>query len=186
MNVTLRTPLMTREQFLDWVERQEEPYEFDGYEPVPMTGGTLRHALLCSNILFALRKRVEGLGFDVLHEAGVATVGNALRYPDVMIIPSGGPLQDRIMPDPLVVFEIVSPSSGRTDRHVKLREYRAAQTIRRYIIVDGDDLTVYFRSEAGQDWVADALSRDDVISLPEMKIDIPVKEFFAGVAADTP
>ena len=184
MNVTLRTPLMTREQFLDWVERQETPFEFDGYEPVPMTGGTLRHALLCSNILFALRKRLDGADFDVLSEAGVATVGDAVRYPDVMIIPSGGCLQDRIMPSPLVVFEVVSPTSGRTDRHLKLRECRAVPTIRRYIIVDGDGLTVYSRAAGGQDWVADALGTEEAVSVPEVGIEIPVKELFLRVGAD--
>lgn len=175
---------MTREQFLDWVERQEEPYEFDGFEPVPMTGGTRKHALLCSNVLFALRKRLERLGFDVLPEAGVATIGNALRYPDVMIVPRGGSLEDRIMPNPLVVFEVVSPSSGRTDRHIKLREYRAAPSIRRYIIVDGADLTVYSRADAGQDWFADALGSDDVVAIPEIGIDFPVKELFVGIEAE--
>ena len=42
MNVLLRTPVMTRDEFLDWVERQEAPDEFDGFAPVPMTGATLK------------------------------------------------------------------------------------------------------------------------------------------------
>ena len=34
---------MTLAEFLDWEERQELRYEFDGFQPVAMTGGTLRH-----------------------------------------------------------------------------------------------------------------------------------------------
>lgn len=175
---------MTQEQFLDWVERQESPFEFDGFEPVPMTGGTLRHALLSSNIMFSLRKRLEGSGFQILSEAGVATVGDAVRYPDVMILPSGSDMQVRIMPDPVVVFEVVSPSSGRIDRHVKLLEYRAVASIRRYVIVDGADLAVYARASAGQDWIADALSAGDILILPEVEIEMPVAELFAGVTPE--
>ena len=39
MNVSLRKP-MTIDQFLAWEERQELRYEFDGLQPVAMTGGT--------------------------------------------------------------------------------------------------------------------------------------------------
>jgi hypothetical protein len=39
MNVALRKP-MTLEQFLAWEERQELRYEFDGFGPVAMAGGT--------------------------------------------------------------------------------------------------------------------------------------------------
>jgi hypothetical protein len=40
MNVALRRT-MTREDFLAWAEGQEERYEFDGFQPVAMTGGTI-------------------------------------------------------------------------------------------------------------------------------------------------
>lgn len=39
MNVALRRP-MSLDDFLDWEERQELRYEFDGFQPVAMTGGT--------------------------------------------------------------------------------------------------------------------------------------------------
>ena len=186
MNVTLRTPRMTREQFLDWVERQETPFEFDGFEPVAMTGGTRNHARLCSNILYALRKRLERSTFEVLPEAGVATAGNAVRYPDVLITNTEGPASDRVMPGALVVFEVVSATSARIDRHLKLREYRAIPSIRRYVIIDnlGPDLAVYSRAEAGQDWTADAFTTGDMLAIAEAGIEIPVDELFRGVEFD--
>lgn len=74
MYVTLRVPTMTRDQFLDWAVRQEAPYEFEGYEPVAMTGRNRNHAQLCGNLAYALLKRPEGTGASVLPEAGVATI----------------------------------------------------------------------------------------------------------------
>ena len=35
---------MTLESFLAWEERQELRYEFDGFRPIAMTGGTYAHA----------------------------------------------------------------------------------------------------------------------------------------------
>ncbi len=183
MNVTLRTPRMTREQFLDWVERQEVPYEFDGFEPVAMTGGNRAHARLCQNLYRAIGNRLVGGPCELLPEAGVATVGNAVRYPDALITCTTGSGTDRLMPAPVVVFEVVSPSSGRIDRHVKLREYRAVRSILRYVIIDnlGPDLAVYWRAAQGQEWIADALTADDVLSIPEVGIEVPVNELFQGL-----
>ena len=46
---------MTREALFDWAEAQNEPYEFDGFQPVAMTGGTLRHTVIIQNVAFAFR-----------------------------------------------------------------------------------------------------------------------------------
>ena len=188
MNVTLRTPLMTREQFLDWVERQEAPFEFDGYKPVPMTGGTRLHSRLCQNLYLAVGTRLAGSKCEFLPEAGIATLGSAVRYPDALITCSDGPVEDRLMPDPLVVFEIVSPSSARNDHITKFREYSAVPSIRRYVIVEhsGPDILVYSRHEAEGAWTAVALTTDDSLDLPEVGIEVPVNELYRGItfAAD--
>ena len=156
MNVTLRTPLMTREHFLDWVERQEIPHEFDGYQPVAITGGNRNHSRLCHNLNMCLGTRLRDGPFEVLPEGGIATIGNAVRYPDVLITGTSGPGTDRLMPEPIIVFEVISPTSGRVDRTLKLREYRGVPSIRRYVIVDniGPNLDVYSRSDAEQEWSA--------------------------------
>lgn len=39
--------MMTQDQFLDWVQAQEGRYEFDGFQPVAMTGGTINHSRTC-------------------------------------------------------------------------------------------------------------------------------------------
>ena len=59
MSVTLRVPAMTRDQFFDWAEARGERYEFDGFEPVAMTGGTVVHNQIAFNIHVALRGRLR-------------------------------------------------------------------------------------------------------------------------------
>jgi hypothetical protein len=74
MNVAFRQQLMTREQFFQWAQARDERYEFDGFQPVAMTGGNLRHNLIHLNIHAALRQRLRGTGCRPLgSEAGVAT-----------------------------------------------------------------------------------------------------------------
>jgi hypothetical protein len=54
MNMAPRKPMMLRE-FLAWEERQELRYEFDGLQPVAMTGGTIGH----DRVTFNLRRALE-------------------------------------------------------------------------------------------------------------------------------
>ncbi len=58
MNVALRHPCMTVAEFLDWENSQEDRWEFDGFAPVAMVGGTLAHNTICGNLLAALRPRL--------------------------------------------------------------------------------------------------------------------------------
>jgi len=48
---------MTLAEFLEWDERQEGKYEFDGFEPVAMVGVRRAHSDIQANIIFALKSR---------------------------------------------------------------------------------------------------------------------------------
>jgi Uma2 family endonuclease len=82
----LRKPRMTREEFFDWAQGQDIRYEFDGFEPVGMTGGNISHSQITQNILVSLRTRLRGGNCRPLGpDAGVATIGDAVRYPDALV-----------------------------------------------------------------------------------------------------
>ena len=86
MNVALRKPGMTREQFFAWAEADGGRWEFDGFEPVATTGGTANHSRIVRNLHVALGTRLRGGGCEPLGpDAGVATVGDAVRYPDALV-----------------------------------------------------------------------------------------------------
>lgn len=184
MNIALRTPAMTRDQFLDWAASQEERYEFDGFQPVSMTGGSRNHSTTCQNIYFALRARLRGSGCDILGpDAGVATIGDAVRYPDALITCTASSGSGRLIPGVIAVFEVLSPSSARRDRIDKLREYRAVPSIRRYVVLEHTSaaLTMFVRATGDADWTAIALTAEDALPLPEIGCEIPVVEFYDRV-----
>lgn len=184
MNVALQTPAMTRDQFLDWAAAQEKRYEFDGVQPVAMTGGSRSHSRTCQNIYFALRARLRVSDCDVLGpDAGLATSGNTVRYPDALVTCTNSAGSDRLIPGVIAVFEVLSPGSARTDRIDKLREYRAVASIRRYIVLEYTSLalTMFVRATGDADWTAIALTAEDVLPLPKVGCNIPVAEFYDRV-----
>jgi len=117
-------PLWTAEQFLDWLGMQEGRFEFDGIQPVAVTGGTARHNRTMNNIHAALRARLRGTACAFYGpDLAVRTVGERVRYPDALITCTPFPDSARVAPDVVVVFEVISPTSGQTDRNERVREY---------------------------------------------------------------
>jgi Uma2 family endonuclease len=183
MSIALRRPRMTREQFLDWASAQEERYEFDGFQPVAMTGGTMDHSVIALNIHRSLYGRLKGSGCRPLGpDAGVATIDAAVRYPDALVTCTKFAGTDRLVPGVVVVFEVLSPTSGQVDRIFKVREYHAVPTIRRYVILEyaSIGLTVLARDGADHPWTAITLTADDTLRMPEIGIEIPVAELYEG------
>ncbi len=176
---------MSREDFLAWAQADGGRWEFDGVRPVAMTGGTINHSRISRNLHAALRDRLRGSGCEPLGpDAGLATVGATVRYPDALVTCTQVAGDANLVPGVAVVFEVLSPTSGRTDRIVKLREYRVVASIRRYVILEHTSagLSVFTRADADEDWTASSLTAEDTLRMPEIGADIPVAEFYEAVA----
>lgn len=134
MNIVRRQQAMTQAEFLAWAGAQEGRHEFDSFQPVAMTGGSLNHSRICRNIIVALQRRLEDGPCEALPEAGVVTAGDAVRYPDVLVTCGNAPGTALLAAGVVVVFDVVSSSSFRVDHYVKAREYYAVPSIQRYVI----------------------------------------------------
>ncbi len=62
MSVALSQHAITQAEFFDWAQRQDVRYEFDGLQPVAMTGGSLGHHLISLALHPALYARLKGAG----------------------------------------------------------------------------------------------------------------------------
>lgn len=185
MSNALREPLSLAD-FLDWEERQELPYEFDGSQPVAMTGGTDAHEAIGGSLRLALQSRLRGGPCRVRGPTMKIEILGRIRYPDAFVYCSPVPPGATVIREPVVVFEVVSASTSRTDRITKLREYQGAPSIQRYVILEQDAIAATVFSRLGADWTARPLTEGDTLQMPEIGIDLPMTEIYAdapGVAA---
>lgn len=69
------------------------------------------------------------------------------------------------------------------DRIIKVREYAAVPSIRRYVILESSSigLTVMERSTPDQVWQTTVLTNEDTLRMPEIDIEIPVAEIYEGI-----
>ena len=106
---------MTQEQFFRSAEVQDGRFEFDGEQPVAMTGGTNDHSLIVVNVISELRGRLRGTSCRALSAegGGVATIDRRIRYPDATVTCSPVRGSDRLIANPVVVFGVVSGGNAR-------------------------------------------------------------------------
>ena len=188
----MSTPLRkswTQEEFFAWAETQERRYEFDGMMPVAMIGGTAAQGMITHNLQLALGNRLRRKGCRAFPDSGVATIGSTVRYPDTLITCTPQDPKTKIITDVIVVFEVISPSTEHTDRFIKVREYGAVASIRRYVMIESRmvGLSVYERTSANEVWRASALTgTQDVLRIDEVGIEVPVAEIYEGLTFPEP
>jgi Uma2 family endonuclease len=180
MNAFLRKP-MSRDEFLAWERRQELRYEFDGLAPIARTGGTFEHAVIQANLIRALGNRLRRKPYRVLGSELKIAVAGGIRYPDAFMVRSPVPRGTRMIEDPVVVFEILSPLTAVTDRVVKNREYRDTPSVGRYVMLEQFRPAVTVFERVGDDWAGHVLEDPAVLLIPEIGIELPLPEIYEGV-----
>jgi Uma2 family endonuclease len=174
-------------EFLAWEERQELCFEFNGFEPVAMTGGTDAHEAIGGALRALLHERLRGKPCRVRGPTLKVEVMGRIRYPDAFVYCTPASPGETVIKDPVVVLEVLSPGTSRTDRIEKLREYQATASVRRYVILEQDSIAAMMFERREQDWNASALTANDVLRMPEIDVELPLSEIYADITlADGP
>ena len=179
---------MTLDEFLAWERRQELRYEFDGTRPVAMTGGTVEHSVIATNLVRALEDHLRGKPCRAFRGDLKIVVAGRIRYPDAMVTCSPVPRGTDVIPEPVVVFEVLSASTAATDRIEKNEEYRLTPSIRRYVMLEQARRAATVFSRVGDDWAGHVVTGDAVLAMPEIGVDLPLAAAYAGIefATDDP
>ena len=180
MNVALRRP-MRLEEFLEWERRQDLRYEFDGTRPVAMTGGTVAHSVIATNLVGALQDRLRGSRCRAFRGDLKILVAGRVRYPDAVVTCSPVTNDADTIPDPVVVFEVLSSSTAGTDRIEKNEEYRATTSIQRYVMLEQTRQAATVFARVGDDWVGHILVGGMSLAMPEIAVDLPLGDIYLGI-----
>ena len=171
---------MTVDEFLVWERRQESRYEFDGLKPVAMTGGTLSHALIADNAVDAIRRGLPSPCRVFRGDVKVLVAGK-VRYPDVAVTCSRIDGQSDVLPDPVLVMEVLSSGTAATDRITKNAEYAATASIQRYVMLEQVRIGATVFARHGANWVGTVLLDDAVLAMPEVGLELRLADLYGGI-----
>ena len=175
---------MSLDEFLAWEREQPERYEFDGLVVRVMTGGSLDHSTIASNIWTALHEKLRGTRCRPFRGDAKIFANRGVRYPDLSVTCTPIHGSDDVVPDPVVVIEIISPSTAREDRGRKKIDYFATPSIRQYAIVEQDErlIDLYTRTDAG--WIDEVVVDDGTLTLSAIGVAIPLDAIYEDTELD--
>jgi Uma2 family endonuclease len=180
---------MTVEQFLAWDDGTDCRYELVDGVPVAMVPPRGNHQVLAGtmagHLFMALRERPP---CTVRVEAGIRSrlSANTWFQADLAVTCSQAASNDPEVPEPILIVEILSPSTGSRDRRRKLPEYRAIPSVREIVLVDQEQISceVHRRLDAGR-WLTDLLREPgDRLRLDTVALDLPLTDLYARVPTE--
>jgi Uma2 family endonuclease len=108
-------------------------------------------------------------------------VSDDFYYPDVTVscTPVPGPFY--FIADPVLIAEVLSESTERIDRHEKRLAYQRLTSLKEYVLVTQDKVSieVYRRLERG--WELERFSENDTLRLEAVGFTIPVTDLYQDV-----
>lgn len=134
---------MTEAEYLTFERESDIRHEFVNGEIFAMTGGSWNHTMIISNTNRSLGNQLEGRECEsVSGETRVhVDSARAYRYPDVMVV-CGDPKfredDDNTLTNPIVLIEVLSPSTASIDQIQKRDEYFEIPTVEEYVLISQD------------------------------------------------
>jgi Uma2 family endonuclease len=183
MNVQLPAH-MDRHAFLAWLQGREERYELDRGRVIMMTGGSRAHWQITANLLKALDARLDPERFTVLPEFGVDLGLKSIRFPDIVVDVAGQTPGDLTATAPVLIVEVLSPSSERIDLGDKAAEYLRIPSLLAYLVCAQDETKAWVWTRGASDFAISANvleGGEAVINVERLGIDLPFAEAYARV-----
>ena len=150
-------PHMTEAEYLAFADEQEFKHEYRNGEVIAMTGGSVRHGAITASTIIHLGNKLRDTDCTVTSSDVRVYIAHkqTYRYPDVTVF-CGDPVyregRTDTLTNPVLLVEVLSPSTARTDHNDKLAEYTRIPRLQAYVLVSQDEpkVEVYQRHESGK------------------------------------
>jgi Uma2 family endonuclease len=182
-------PTVTREEYFRYRERHEGKYELHDGRIVAMAGGTRSHSRLGGMAYRLIYNRVEDNGceaFDSDQSVGIETSKN-YYFPDASMVCESAVFDDKDnLLNPLLIVEVLSPSTALYDRNTKFDRYKEISSLQYYLLIwqDTPRLELFVRSENLEttDWNSTVIEGlDGELMLPMFSEPLPLADLYRTV-----
>jgi Uma2 family endonuclease len=185
---------MTVAAFLEWATRRPEGERWELIEgqPVPTRGPTPAHAMAAETVTHArIKRRIDHALTAALakgdHRCEVFVSGPKVQIdadtafePDVVVscveIPEG-----LLVPEPLIVVEVLSTSTRDRDFTIKLAGYASLTSVVHYLLVETRRrLIVHHHRAVGEPEFRTSIARSGILRLEPPGLDLDLDTIYAA------
>ncbi len=173
---------MTVDEFLVWADAQPGRYELHGGEVFSMAAERTAHAEMKFAIQSALQAgiRKAGLPCFMLPDGMTVRISNDTAHEPDALVYCGPKLPADAMevPNPIIVVEVLSPSTRRIDASKKLGGYFSLQSVHHYLIVDPEKPPLIHHQRQADGTILTRLISDGAVHLDPPGFSIRITDIF--------
>jgi Uma2 family endonuclease len=176
---------MSKAAFIEWDAGEGQRCELVGGRVVMMPRPSRAHGVIVTNLTLRLRARLDPKQWDVIMEFGLDTGPDTLRYPDIVVFPAGSPDKSYTTTTPVLLAEVLSPSSEAIDLGDKAAEYLELPSLLAYLVLSQDERKAWMWSRPstsapfapGPKVISGA---EAIIAVGGLQLELPVADIYAG------
>ena len=181
---------MTVDEFLRWEDGTDTRYQLLDGAPVAMAPPAPRHGMLAvalgAEIRSALRSRRPCIAQG---EAGIARPEqeDTCYVADLAVTCDPPRPADRLIRDPILIVEILSPGTAGFDRQTKVPDYRRIASVQEILLIDSESLFAEVLRRSGEQWVTEIVRGPaGILSLSSVPLSISMAELYEGILGPQP
>jgi Uma2 family endonuclease len=183
MSLTKSDQLLSVEDYLEGEKDSPIRHEYvDGYI-YAMAGESDRHNRASLNIASRLNEHLVDNPCEVfMSDMKLKVAPNVYYYPDVAVCCDSPPPDPYFRTQPVLIIEVMSPSTDRIDHHEKLVAYKRMPSLREYVLISQDRIQVEVHRCAGSVWQQDVLTKTtDSLTLESVDLTIALADVYRNV-----
>ncbi|NTW49895.1 MAG: Uma2 family endonuclease [Chlorobiales bacterium] len=180
---------LSPEAYLELERKADFKSEYFNGETFALSGASEKHVTITINIGAELRQQFKKRPCKVYSSdmrVKVSPTG-LYTYPDMVAVCGEPKFEDNVQDtllNPTVIFEVLSESTERYDRGKKFEHYRQIESLKEYILVAQDRLSVeqFVRQPNGKWLLSEAHRKDETIDLLSVQAKLSLEEIYDKVS----
>jgi Uma2 family endonuclease len=181
---------MTVDEFLQWEDGTDTRYELVGGVVVAMAPAAPAHGRLAARLAgaidAALRSRPP---CAVQSEAGIVRPDrdDTCYVADLAVTCEALRAEDRLIREPVLIVEILSPSTTVFDRQTKVADYRQIPSVQEILLIDSQSVFAEILRRSGDQWITEIVQGLRAhLSLSSAPLSVPMAELYDGIPLPEP
>ncbi len=178
---------MTAQEYLERERLAETKSEFYDGEMFAMARSNFRHVVILTNLLCELGVKLRRRPYIACaSNLRLAVCTNSFyTYPDLMVLPDKPALIDEhrdTVTNPIVLVEVVSPSTEGYDRGRNFELYRAIPSLMEYLTVSQDKMHVQIHTRQPDDtWLLRDVRASGPVKLQSIGVELQLADIYEKV-----
>jgi Uma2 family endonuclease len=181
---------MTVDEFLQWEDGTDTRYELVNGVVVAMAPPAPPHGRLATSLGGEIRAALRGRRHcGVYGEAGIARPDrdDTCYVADLAVTCDPPQPDDRLIRNPVLIVEILSPSTTAFDRQTKVPDYRRIASVQEILLIDSESVFAEILRREGDHWITEIVQGPAAtLSLNSIPVAIPMAELYEGIPLPAP